>query len=198
MTAFKSSKLNCWEYKQCGLQEGGKNAEKQGVCPASIVNPEEGINGGTHGGRLCWTLNNTKCMNKTEEGLSSCMNCDFYKLVRQEEGYQFVLVNTKRKTKFSKKTIIFDIGKKFTYMTVSEIEWKFIKAIIWNRSIDVVLDFKNTEQIDDSALGLLLTFRQYLDKGNCEIPIINASKHIRKIIEKANFDRLFKVEKTNE
>lgn len=189
-----STKLNCWEYTKCGLEEGGCNSAEFGVCPTSIPNPEEGTNCGLHAGRLCWTINDTLCKYKTDEGLASCLHCNFYLLVRSEEGYQFVLVNTKRKTKFSKKTIILDIGKTFTCSDVATLEKKFIRAVVDNRSIDVVLDFKNTEKIDKNALGLLLAFRQYLHKDNCEIPIINVSKPVRKIIKQANFDRLFKVE----
>jgi len=35
-------KQNCWEYKNCGREEGGKNIEQLGVCPASVDSYYEG------------------------------------------------------------------------------------------------------------------------------------------------------------
>ena len=187
-------KLNCWEYHNCGQEQGGHSVEELGLCPVSVSKPSDGTNCGVNAGRICWSIDKSLCKDKKKGGFSNCLTCDFYNIVRRDEGFQFKLVNVKKKTKFTKDAVIINIGKKFTFLTVSTIERKFIKGVITKRSIEVVLDFKKTRTIDSSALGLLLTFKEYLHKGDHEIPIINANKSIRQTIKRANFDRLFNVE----
>lgn len=189
-----NKKLNCWEYHNCGKNPGGHSVEELGLCPTSVSEQSDDTNCGINGGRICWSIDSSLCKDKVKGKFKSCEDCGFYELVRQDEGYQFVLVNAKKKTKFTDTPVVIDIDKKFTQETVAKIEKKFIKGVIEKRSIDVVLDFKNTKKIDDTALGLLLAFKQYINKGHHTIPIVNAKKSIRKIIKRANFDRLFNVE----
>lgn len=63
--------MNCWEYKECGREEGGKNAEELGVCPAW---PDNGAD--------CWFMAGTLCGGRPEgtyaDKLGSCRTCDFY------------------------------------------------------------------------------------------------------------------------
>jgi HptB-dependent secretion and biofilm anti anti-sigma factor len=192
-----NEKINCWEYHDCGRIPGGHREDELGVCPSFNSKHTDGENSGINGGRLCWSINNTFCrgkvQGKTEDKISNCLNCDFYKLVRRDEGSRFILVNTKKKTRFNEKLINIDIGRVFTYETVSKIEENFIKTIIENRSISVELDFKKTIFIDSSALGLLLVFKKYLNGKSGEIEIINASEYVKGVLRTANFDRLFKV-----
>ncbi len=84
------TKQNCWEYKKCGRQQGGNNAEELGVCVASTEPRTNEINGGTNGGRACWALAGTLCGGKVQGTfamkMANCMQCDFYQLVGVEEG----------------------------------------------------------------------------------------------------------------
>ncbi len=54
-----------------------------------------GINGGKNAGRICWLIANTMCRgdNATtfEDMITTCTECDFYKLVKEEEGNQLML-----------------------------------------------------------------------------------------------------------
>jgi len=83
-------KVNCWEWKKCGRQEGGAKAGELGVCPAAGAEQVNGANCGRNGGRACWALAGTLCGGKVQgtfaTKISNCMACDFYKLVGQEEG----------------------------------------------------------------------------------------------------------------
>ncbi len=49
-----------------------------------------GINSGRNAGRICWLIVNTMCKGDAEnnfEGMfKTCSTCDFYHLVREEEG----------------------------------------------------------------------------------------------------------------
>jgi len=87
-------KLNCWEFKQCEREGGGDIFEDIGTCPASTEYCINGVNDGKNGGRACWaisgTLNGGAVQCDCTEELSNCMECDFYKLVKEEEGEKFV------------------------------------------------------------------------------------------------------------
>jgi len=83
-------KVNCWEWKKCGRQEGGARVAELGVYPAASAERINGAHCGLNGGRACWALAGTLCGGQVQgtfaAKLSNCMVCDFYKLVAQEEG----------------------------------------------------------------------------------------------------------------
>lgn len=85
-----TSKLNCWEVKNCGRQPGGVKAAELGVCVAATSQAANGVNGGKHGGRICWAIAGTLCGGKVQgsfaQKLSGCAQCSFYSSVKQEEG----------------------------------------------------------------------------------------------------------------
>ena len=87
-------KSNCWEYKKCGREIGGRNISKLGVCPASICLQLNGINDGTNGGRTCWAIVGTFCNGKVQgtfaAKIDSCQKCEFFELVQSEEGFNYV------------------------------------------------------------------------------------------------------------
>ncbi|ABK46064.1 anti-sigma-factor antagonist [Magnetococcus marinus MC-1] len=59
--------------------------------------------------------------------------------------------------------------------------------------IRFVIDLAGTEYIDSSALGMLLLLREEAGSNDANIQIVNARPEIRKILETANFQRLFKI-----
>jgi hypothetical protein len=83
-------KTNCWEVKKCGRQPFGEKSKELGVCSASTESRTNGVHGGSNGGRCCWAIAGTLCGGKVQGSyaskLSNCMQCDFYKQIRQEEG----------------------------------------------------------------------------------------------------------------
>lgn len=88
------SKLNCWEVKNCGREPGGKNASNFGVCPAINSIIHDGINKGYNGGRFCWAVAGTLCEGEPSgtfaDKFVSCINCEFFKNVNDEEGSNFI------------------------------------------------------------------------------------------------------------
>lgn len=88
------TKLNCWEFKNCGREPGGDQVEKMGLCPASVEKRVAGVNAGSNGGRACWAIPGTFCgwmLNGTySDKITNCQNCKFYQLVEIEEGSNFV------------------------------------------------------------------------------------------------------------
>lgn len=88
-------KLNCWEMKKCGRQPGGAKASELGVCPAATSTATDGLNGGKNGGRSCWRVAGTLCGGQVQGSFAlkamNCAKCEFYNLVRQDEGSSFKL-----------------------------------------------------------------------------------------------------------
>ncbi len=88
-------KLNCWEFKHCGREPGGKNSEQLGVCPAATDERLTGTYDGTNAGRACWVVAGTMCEGKVQgtyaQKLGDCALCDFYALVKKEEGKDFLM-----------------------------------------------------------------------------------------------------------
>ena len=86
---MKPEKLNCWEYKHCGREQGGKNCHKDGVCPAAADQTFHTFNHGLNSGRACWLVAGTFCDNNVAgtfaDKIESCRNCDFYKMVQNNE-----------------------------------------------------------------------------------------------------------------
>ncbi|MBF0177418.1 MAG: STAS domain-containing protein [Magnetococcales bacterium] len=62
-----------------------------------------------------------------------------------------------------------------------------------NKHRKFVIDLTGTEYIDSSALGMLLLLREEAGANEADIEIVNARPEIRKILETANFQRLFKI-----
>ena len=83
-------KMQCWEFKKCGREPGGSNVSTLGTCKAATETYFNGINGGINGGRSCWAIKGTLCDGRVAgafaEKCSVCLNCDFMKMVRREEG----------------------------------------------------------------------------------------------------------------
>lgn len=93
-TAQNARKLNCWEYKKCGRQPQGPRVRELGLCPASTETALDEAHDGVNGGRACWVVGGTLCQGATQgtfaQKFKSCEACDFYQLVRREEGPNFV------------------------------------------------------------------------------------------------------------
>ncbi|MBI4766175.1 MAG: hypothetical protein HY787_16510 [Deltaproteobacteria bacterium] len=82
--------LNCWEFKQCGRELEGKNVAELGICPAAELKKYDRINRGKNSGRICWALVGTLCGGRIQGvyalKVDTCLNCDFYQYVVQQEG----------------------------------------------------------------------------------------------------------------
>lgn len=55
----------------------------------------------------------------------------------------------------------------------------------------VEVDLASTEYLDSSALGMLLVLRDKVGIGQAVVKIKNAQNEVKKILEIANFDKLF-------
>ncbi len=89
-------KPNCWEIKQCGREAGGEKSIEHGICPATVNESCDGINGGKNAGRICWAIAGTFCGDEVQGDFAqksvSCMSCEVFKHVKLEEGENFCLL----------------------------------------------------------------------------------------------------------
>jgi len=85
------SKLNCWEYKNCGREKGGLLVAALGECPVSSAMKYDGLNDGIGAGRACWMVEDSGCRTQPGATRTRCCDCDFYKRVvyEQEENTCF-------------------------------------------------------------------------------------------------------------
>jgi hypothetical protein len=92
-----AKKLNCWEFHKCGRQPGGERVHELGACPAAAETRLEGIHGGSGAGRCCWMVAGTFCKGKPQGTMAmkfhDCTKCEFYKLVKSEEGRNYIFVS---------------------------------------------------------------------------------------------------------
>ena len=88
-------KKNCWEVKRC--MKCIKILRDE-ACPVCKETKLDGVHGGVNGGRACWTIPHTKCGGSAQgsfgEKFIDCVNCDFYNMVKKEEGDSFQLSAT--------------------------------------------------------------------------------------------------------
>jgi len=87
-------RLNCWEFRRCGRELGGDREKDLGICPASTYLPLDGVHEGIASGRACWVVAGTMCSDKVSgtfaHKIGDCRECEFYELVRTEEGDGFL------------------------------------------------------------------------------------------------------------
>jgi len=87
-------KLNCWELKQCGRQPGGEKEGEICPCPAGEPSIVYDRHDGIFAGRCCWRVAGTLCEGEVQgvyaKKIKDCRECDFYKMVKDEEGENFV------------------------------------------------------------------------------------------------------------
>ncbi len=94
---------NCWDVMKCGRQACGSNVKEQGVCPAAADNKFSGVNRGHRCGRFCWAIAGTFCEGKTQgtfaQKAMECINCNFFKMVQDEESNGFIFSTRELKKK---------------------------------------------------------------------------------------------------
>jgi len=68
--------ITCWEYKKCGRQPDGPQAEELGVCPAAALIQTE-----------CWLIPGTQCNGEVQltitEKFETCIICDYYNKMQE-------------------------------------------------------------------------------------------------------------------
>jgi len=63
-------------------------------CPATQEARFDGVHDGVNAGRTCWVVAGTMCGGEPQGTFAkkciNCIDCDFYQLVKEEEGANFL------------------------------------------------------------------------------------------------------------
>lgn len=90
-------------------------------------------------------------------------------------------------------TAVITLGKTFNFRVQHDFSNAYGGSVNGSNIDQFVIDFKNTEYLDSTALGMLLVFRQKVgsDKG---IKLSNCNAVVNGILEVANFGELFEID----
>ena len=82
------------------------------------------------------------------------------------------------------------IKGRFDFSTHQDFRGAYEKA---TQATRYVVDLKETNYLDSSALGMLLLLRDHAGGESAQVHITHSSTDVRKILAIANFDKLFSI-----
>ncbi len=93
---------------ECGREPKGIEDRMYDTCSVPTFTEADGLNDGKNGGRICWaiagTFGNGNVTGKYACEKFSCANCDFFKLVSDEQGVEcFEIIRPVQMSRFKKK-----------------------------------------------------------------------------------------------
>ena len=88
-------------------------------------------------------------------------------------------------------TVTISVAGKFDFQLYDEFRASYADTA--GSGVEYRVDLSNTEYLDSSALGMLLLLREHAGGESSNIAITNASPEVRKILDVANFGKLFKL-----
>ena len=96
-------------------------------------------------------------------------------------------------------TTVTDSGNKITIAVAGKFDFQLYDefrasyADTAGTGIEYVVDLLDTEYLDSSALGMLLLLREHAGCETSKIDITQASPDVQKILDVANFGKLFNI-----
>lgn len=101
-------------------------------------------------------------------------------------------MNVSREFSTDQKQLIITIKGKFDFSLVQEFRQAYSQ--IGDSQPMVVIDLRETEYLDSSALGMLLNMRKSLGSSVKGIQLINARPEVKRILEISRFDKMFAID----
>jgi HptB-dependent secretion and biofilm anti anti-sigma factor len=89
------------------------------------------------------------------------------------------------------KSITIAVSGKFDFQLYDEFRTSYVDT--QGSGIDYIVDLSGTEYLDSSALGMLLLLREHAGGEGSKIKISNASQDVKKVLDVANFGKLFEI-----
>lgn len=89
------------------------------------------------------------------------------------------------------KKVTISVSGKFDFQLYDEFRCSYDETD--GVGVHYVVDLASTEYLDSSALGMLLLLREHAGGDNSNVDISNASSNVKKILDVANFSKLFKI-----
>lgn len=92
-------------------------------------------------------------------------------------------------------TVVIAISGRFDFGVHREFRSAYEKADTTIQNPKYIIDLKDAEHMDSSALGMLLLLREHAGGDRADVLIAHPSPVIREILDIANFGKLFKIQK---
>jgi anti-anti-sigma factor len=89
------------------------------------------------------------------------------------------------------KSINIAVSGKFDFQLYDEFRSSYVDT--QGAGVEYIVDLSNTDYLDSSALGMLLLLREHAGGEGARIKINNASPDVKKILDVANFGKLFDI-----
>lgn len=87
-------------------------------------------------------------------------------------------------------TLVIQVSGRFTFDLQREFRDAYEKH---NNKRHFIIDLRETDYLDSSALGMILILNDTTMKNNAKLKIINCRPTIKKIFELANLDKLIQI-----
>ena len=81
------------------------------------------------------------------------------------------------------------LGNRFDFNSVNH----FRDAYSNQKGTEFVVDFRNTEYMDSSGLGMLLNMKRHLENITSKISLTNCRPQIKKVLMISRFDKKFAI-----
>jgi anti-anti-sigma factor len=88
--------------------------------------------------------------------------------------------------------ITIDISGRFDFSVHQEFREVYEKAA--GTAIQYIIDLRQTEYLDSSALGMLLLLREHAGGDRAHVKIVHCRPEVKKILTIANFHQLFQLD----
>jgi len=88
------------------------------------------------------------------------------------------------------KTLTIKVIGKFQFPLASEFRRAYAD---YDKCENYVIDLKDSDYLDSSALGMIIALWEHADRRNDAISVVNTNKEILEILQSANFDQLVRL-----
>mgnify|MGYP002640061892 FL=1 len=89
------------------------------------------------------------------------------------------------------KKVTISVSGKFDFQLYDEFRSSYVETL--GAGVQYVVDLAGTDYLDSSALGMLLLLREHAGGEGSKIVISNSSADVKKILDVANFGKLFEI-----
>lgn len=89
------------------------------------------------------------------------------------------------------KQVTISVSGKFDFQLYDEFRSSYVET--QGAGVQYVVDLSGTDYLDSSALGMLLLLREHAGGEGSAIKITNSSADVKKILDVANFGKLFDI-----
>ncbi len=91
----------------------------------------------------------------------------------------------------TEKKVTISVSGKFDFQLYDEFRSSYVETL--GSGVQYVVDLTGTDYLDSSALGMLLLLREHAGGEGSRIEISNSSHDVKKILDVANFGKLFAI-----